>query len=217
MRMDSEQLKPIEFDVHIKNGSLRLAFVGMSNAGKSYRSKILRDQAGFLWYHVDNEIQKTLGIEDLSSWLGHPSSEGYTKRQAEYLGLEDKFTRQAAIDTGGQNLVFDTTGSVIHLSKETLALLSDNCLVVHLDVGESSLPAMMEKFFANPKPVAWDTFFSMLPGETEEAALRRCYPALLSERLRRYRELAHINIPADDVRDKSAVETLRIICDRLTV
>jgi predicted GTPase len=50
--METELLKKEEFEQHLKNKTLRLSFVGMSNAGKSYRSRILSEQAGFLWYQV---------------------------------------------------------------------------------------------------------------------------------------------------------------------
>jgi shikimate kinase len=216
--MDLEQLKREEFDAHCAKGTLRLAFIGMSNAGKSYRSKILKKEKDFLWYHVDEEIQKALGLVDMkeiSKWLGYPTAPTYPEREEKYLELENHFTAQAGMQTHGQNLVFDTTGSVAHLREETLKVLRENCLMVHLDVGEDSLLHMIEKFFKEPKPVAWCGYFSQQEGESEEAALRRCYPTLLSERLRHYRELAHLTIPASEVYNKTGEETLSIICSRL--
>lgn len=212
--MELEKLKPGEFDAHIKNGTFRLAFVGMSNVGKSYRSRVLHKEAGFLWYHVDEEIQNALGFADqkkISEWMGYPSSEGYEDRERAYLGLEEKFTKQAAMQTGGKNLVFDTTGSVVHLSKEALGILHENCLIVHLDVTEDLIARLIERFFKEPKPVAWAGNFMQKQGESEGEALRRSYPALLSMRLEKYRALAHINILASAFHDKSAQETLSII------
>src|SRR3989344_2003971 len=211
--MQSPQLQPEEFDAHVAQGTFRLSFVGMSNAGKSYRSKVLAREKDFLWYQVDEEIQKALGfaaMEEISVWLGYPASEGYKEREAKYLALENRFTREASMKTGGKNFVFDTTGSVVQLERETLGVLKENCLVVHLDIDEDSLQEMVNKFFVEPKPVAWGDSFSMQEGEREEAVLRRCYPALLQERLTKYRMLAHLNIPAKSVRDASAKETLEI-------
>lgn len=208
------RLKPQEFDAHVKSGTCRISFIGMSNGGKSYRSKVLRDQCGFLWYQVDEKIQKALmlaSMTDISTWLGYPSSPTYQEREQVYLELENKFTKETSMQTNGKNLVFDTTGSVAQLKKDTLEALSENTLIVHLDVGDDSLSKMMEKFFDEPKPVAWGDFFSMLPGESEEAALKRCYPALLHERLTRYRTLAHVNIPTKEVFDMSGDETLAVI------
>lgn len=216
--MDADSLTPAEFDAHLRAGTFRLAFVGMSNAGKSYRSRALRDELGFYWFQVDEEIQKALGLADMdeiSAWLGLPTSEGYAEREVEYLRLENLATRKAAIETGGKNLVFDTTGSVAHLEPSTLTLLKDNCLVVHLDVGEESLEEVMDRFFKKPKPVAWSGYLTREAGESEEDALRRSYPRLLTDRLATYRRLAHVNIPASVVRDTSAQETLDIIKAKL--
>ena len=115
------------------------------------------------------------------------------------------------METNGKNLVFDTTGSVAQLAPETLKALKENCLIVHLDVGEDSLARMIEKFFEDPKPVAWGEYFKQREGETEDAALRRSYPTLLSERLKKYRDFAHVNISAREVYDTSAEKTLEVI------
>ena len=214
----SQNLTSVELDAHVANGTFRLALVGMSNAGKSYRSKVLRDEMGFLWYHVDEEICKAVGFtspEDLSPWLGYPTSPQYPTNEKKYLELENAFTRQASMQTNGKNLVFDTTGSVVHLEPETIAALQEDCLIVHLDVGEDSLQKMLDKFFKAPKPVCWSGNFSMHENESEDAALRRCYPALLQKRLALYRTIAHLNIPAKKMRDMSGIETLHIIKESL--
>ena len=171
-----------------------------------------------MWYQVDEEIQKALGLKDMkeiSRWLGYPASEGYAAREAQYLELENNFTKQASMQTKGKNLVFDTTGSVAHLHEDTLHTLKENCLMVHLDVGEDSLLHMIEKFFVEPKPIAWCGYFSRQEGESEEAALRRSYLTLLSERLKCYRELAHVTIPSRVVYNTSADETLALIQSHL--
>ncbi len=216
--MEAKNLKPEEFDAHIEKGTFRLAFVGMSNAGKSYRSRTLRDEADFLWYQVDAEIQKKMGFKDMaeiSKWLGYPGTKGYGEREREYLEIEGAFTKHASMQTNGKNLVFDTTGSVVHLSQDVLDILKENCLVVNLEVGEDSVEKMIETFFKEPKSVAWTKYFNMKKGESEKDALRRCYPLLLRERLKAYRSLSNVNIPAFALRDKSAEETLAIIRSHL--
>src|SRR3989338_2266200 len=161
--MESEKLKPEEFDAHIKNGTCRIAFIGMSNAGKSYRSRVLQNNADFLWYQVDAEIEKALGfknIEEVSAWIGYPSNETYKERERKYLELEKEFTEHAAMQTKGKNLVFDTTGSVVHLAPETLQILHENCLVIHMEIGQDSMHHMVDLFFKEPKPVAWGEYFA---------------------------------------------------------
>lgn len=210
----SQSLTPKEFDAHLADKTLRLSLVGMSNGGKSYRSRVLRDEESFLWYHVDDEIQAALGfddIESIASWLGYPADERYAEHERAYLELENRFTKNASMQANGQNLVFDTTGSVVHLEPDTLALLRENTLVVHLDVGDSSLEELIQRFYAEPKPVAWCGYYHEERGEATEAAIRHSYPTLLAERLKRYRELAQANIPVSHLRDATGAETLAIV------
>lgn len=217
--MKSEQLKPEELEAHVQKGTFRLAFVGMSNVGKSYRSRVLHNELGFVWFNVDEGIQKELGfasMEDISTWLGHPTDETYEEREANYLELENALTRNASMQTDGKNLVFDTTGSVVHLEEKTLTVLRENCVVVHLDVGDDSLEELVSRFFETPKPVAWCGHLSRQPNENPKESLRRCYPKLLEFRLSNYRKLAHVNIPAHKVRDKNARDTLEVIKNHLT-
>lgn len=218
--MSRNTLSAQEFDAHVKAGTCRLSFIGMSNGGKSYRSRVLRDECGFLLYSVDDAIIKEMGfasMDEISAWMGYPSSPGYAEREAKYLALEGIFTKEAAMKTHGKNLVFDTTGSVAQLDTKVLDALTEHTLIVHLDVGEDALPVLMERFFTEPKPVAWGEFFTMQPGESEDAAIRRSYPTLLRERLKRYRALAHVNIPARYAYDTSGEETLALIRARLSI
>ncbi len=216
--MNPELLTPEEFDAHLNARTLRLSFVGMASCGKSYRAKMLESEKDFLWYQVDDDIQKVLGIEGqeaMSEWLGHPTSSTYQERERRYLELENEFTENVAMSLSGKNLIFDTTGSVIHVNSSTLDLLRDNTLVVHLDVGDESLDKLVELFFEKPKPIAWCGNFTRLTEESEESALRRSYPILLRERLKRYRDLAHINVMSRELYDKSGDETLAIIKSKL--
>lgn len=211
---DLEKLTPSELDEHIKKGTFRLALVGMSNVGKSYRSRVLSEGAHFYQYSVDNEIQKKFGFESMeaiSEWLGYPGNSDYAIREKEYLQTEEECTKLVNFNTDGKNLVFDTTGSVVYLSPHVLDWLHHECLIVHLDIEEDTIEKMILKFFTEPKPVIWDGFYSQRAGEDTRSALARCYPKLLMSRLEKYRKLAHLSIPASNFYDKSAEETLQII------
>ncbi len=212
--MNTEQLTAAELDQHVASGTFRLAFIGMSNGGKSYRSTVLRDQLDFYWYEVDAHIQAALGIEnmeDISAWLSYPTSPTHAARAAEYLVAEEKCTHLASLDTDGKNLVFDTTGSVIYLSDSAKTWLSNECLTVHIDVGEDSIDELCERYFAEPKPVLWGDSFKPTPGEEDMTALKRCYPQLLRDRLKLYRDMAHVSIAVDELYDATGEATLDII------
>ena len=214
MKQKSEMLTQSEMDAHIANGTFRLALVGMSNAGKSRRSGHLRDEEDFMWYEVDQEIANKLGltdVADVAQWMGEPTDPQYEENEKQYAQLEEKCTHLDHLDTGGKNLVFDTTGSVIYLSNEAKHWLHKECLVVHIDIGEDSIPTMLERYLVEPKPVSWDGWLVPQDGETEQETLARCYPLLLQDRLRQYREFAHITIPVDKLFDATGSETLDVI------
>lgn len=217
--MDYELLKPDELDAHVRAGTFRLAFVGMSNAGKSYRSRVLQTELDFYWYEVDKAIQKDLGFSDMdsiSTWMGLPTTETYEARAAQYLAAEERCTHLAHLDTGDKNLCFDTTGSVIYLSEETRNWLHDQCLIVNIDLDESAIEKMVERYLREPKPVQWGGLYQPEVGESEEETLRRCYPKLLADRLFKYRDLAHLSIPFSEFYDLSANETLEVIKSHLS-
>jgi len=203
-----------KFLLDLENKTLKLVFVGMSNTGKSYRSRVLRNELGFEWFHIDGEIMNELGFSDMSEisdWLSYPDSPGFAEREEKYLEFEDKFTKRINKMDASGNVVCDTTGSVVHLPDETLKTLKTSAIVVNLDIDEADTDKMIEKFFRNPKPVVWGEFFDKKPEEDPETALRRCYPNLLKERTKKYRTLAHISAPAKELKDKNANETLEII------
>ncbi len=212
--MKAENLIPDELDAHVAAGTFRLAFVGMSNGGKSYRSAVLQNELDFFWYEVDAHIQDALQLEDMgdiSSWLGYPTMETYSDRMKIYLHAEEKCTYLQDLDTHGKNLVFDTTGSVIYLSDKTKNWLSRQCLIVNIDVGIEAVEEMTARYFQEPKPVIWGDTFSRLAAEDDDSALRRCYPKMLEYRLEEYRKLAHVTIPHAAFHDKTGEETIEII------
>ena len=203
-----------EMTRHVENGDFRLAFVGMSNCGKSYRSRVLSNKGEFYWYEVDREIQKKLGfetMEEIASWLWEPNDEWFELREGTYLEKEEECTHLEWLDTEGKNLVFDTTGSVIYLSEQTRAWLKNECLVVHIDVWLDAIPEMLVKYLEEPKPVSWNGMLNTKEGETKIESLERCYPELLEDRRNRYIEFSHITIPSHELRDLSSVETLKVI------
>ena len=173
----------------------------MSNAGKSYQGRKLRDLQNFFLYCVDDEILKQLKIRNMaaiSSWLGYPNTATYGEREKAYLEAEANCTKVTSLDTHSKNLIFDTTGSVIYLPSDATEWLKENCLIVNIDVGEDAIAEMLRRFIAEPKPVIWNGKFQVRPGESEKETIARCYPELLRDRLTRYRALAHITIPAQN-------------------
>ena len=189
-----------EFEERLGKGEMRLALVGMSNAGKTKLGKALASAFSFDHVEVDNDIRRELGVSNmdgLADWLGLPETEGYGEREQRYLELEEVHTTRKRPEAG--NLVLDTTGSVVHLPDRALGNLRERYFIVHLDVGSEALESLVDKYFAKPKPVVWGEYFSRQAGEPMREALKRSYPELLQARLARYRELAHVSLPTREL------------------
>ena len=186
-----------QFDQKFKDNQLRLAFIGMSNVGKSFRAKELVKEKNFACKSIDDDICKNIGIEEssekLAEWLGFPYDVNFSQKQEEYLQSENSLTKKVEI-AQNNNFVLDTTGSVIYSTQETQQFLKDNFLIINFEVPDNLLDLMLETYFAKPKPIIWGDVFNQKEGELNTDALKRCYPELLALRTKKYQALADISI-----------------------
>lgn len=193
------QLSQSEFQDRLDEDMMRIAFIGMSNTGKSFRSHQMEQVLNFSAWHVDEEIEKDLALADMSamaSWMGYPFEEKYAARSKKYLDLERKNTLAPDLGKTG-NFIMDTTGSVIYHDQEVRSFLQHNFLVILLDIPNERITEMQELFFKEPKSVFWGNSFQPYENEENIDALKRCYPQLLKDRMEMYRDLADIVIPAE--------------------
>jgi shikimate kinase len=182
--------------------------VGMSGSGKSFWSGKL-SRSGFRRMCCDDLIAARLveelgsrrgGIAAVGRWMGLPFEPHYREREAAYLDCEMEVMNQilSQFDTGEddpeENIVIDTTGSVIYTGEANLTKLRRCSIVVHLSTPIEIQEVMLETYMKKPRPVLWRDMFSQKPDETHEQALVRCYPQLLSNRERQYEILAHVTI-----------------------
>lgn len=194
-------LTQAEFQKKLGQNTLRLCFIGMSNIGKSHMSQLLKDAFGFNIYEVDEEIQRSMALSDIGSsanWMGYPFEARYPDNVQTYLDLESQKTLEAPLTN--HNLALDTTGSVINLAPTLHQWLQANFLVVNFDCADSMLEAMSKNYFKHPKPVVWGESFNQHKNEDGIDALKRCYPQLLADRTKLYRELADVTIPGEVTR-----------------
>ena len=56
-----------QFQDKMEDDMLRIAFIGMSNIGKSFRSQQMVQILGFDAVHVDEEIEKELALPDMNA------------------------------------------------------------------------------------------------------------------------------------------------------
>jgi len=191
MILTSEQI-----EARKKNNTLRLAFVGMSNVGKSFRASELSKFDDFMNISVDDLIGAAMQLDDmseLSDWMGYPYEEKFKGREQEYLQQEEKITTNVDVNLN-KNIVLDTTGSFIYLPQSAQDFVKNNFLVINLELPDTMLDKMVENFFAHPKPVVWGESFNLQEGEERQDALRRCYPELLKWRTDKYKEVADVSV-----------------------
>ena len=193
-----------KFDELLENKKLRLALVGMSNSGKSTSSKVLKEEAGFEVFEVDEAINSALGIRSMTEaaeWMGYPFDEKYTENKRKYLELEEANTRvEIPLES---NFVLDTTGSIIYGSQNLQNWLSQEFLIVGLRASSEILTQLIDDYFTNPKTVIWGSEFEQRTDESGKEALCRCYPQLLENRSVLYEQLSDVQVPAELARSPS--------------
>lgn len=199
MKLSSKQ-----FLLQLEAGKLRLAFVGMSNIGKTRTALKLAEHYNLDVIEVDKIIWGRLGfdeMEDFADWQGQPYEEGYAEREAELISLEAEAT-QKAIDTSEGGQILDTTGSVIYIDPAIRRAMKENCYVVHIKAEPSDMERLKWDYFDNPKPLIWGRQYRPKPNLTERENIFECYPKLLMSRAKEYTAMADSTITSSFVLDE---------------
>ena len=197
---------------------LRLALVGMSGSGKSYWTQRIA-AADYPAISCDTQIEQRLastlrsggyaGINGVAAWMGWPDSRTYAEREAAYLAEEISTLDDVLTDlekNPAQNLILDTTGSVIYVGNHLLHRLRKQMLVVHLAASPGEQELLIRRYLEDPKPVLWRGAFQPRKGEAPRDTVARCYPALIGARQQSYAALAHGSIPVAELRELSVHE-----------
>jgi shikimate kinase len=198
-----------------KQKPLRLAFIGMSGAGKTFWSRRLAT-SGCAAISCDDRIEEKLasrlaaggytGITGVAAWMGWPDSATYAERESEYLAEEthalDEVLSELERDRE-KSLVLDTTGSVIYTGNNLLMRLRRQMTVVYLAASAAERQLLIERYLSDPKPVLWRGAFQPRPGEPPRETVARCYPTLIAARRQSYEALAHCTLQVAELRDGS--------------
>jgi len=189
---------------------MKIIFIGMSNSGKTYWSKKLKKEKGFLYFGCDDFIQKKLNlksIEDLSNWLGLPHEKKYIKNSQIYLRYEEEATKTAINllkKEENKNIVIDTTGSIVHLPLKYLQDLSRLGIIIYLKIPEKEVKKMIQLYFTHPKPVIWGNFFKKKKDDHNPIEkIKKSYPQLLSYRQKVYQKFAHLVLDCLQLRNSN--------------
>ena len=195
-----------EFRDGLNNASLRkqnIIILGMSGSGKTYWSKKLSERFGFNHVEVDDLIATSNEFFDLikdfpgrddtekcGNYFGKPWDKGFQSKEDSYLAIEKKIMSREFLP----GIVLDLTGSAIYHPEQMLRL-SKKGMVICLETTEQVQEEMLQLYINDPKPVCWSGMFNKKEGETNEQALARCYPILLTTRAKLYDKYTDVKLP----------------------
>ena len=210
------KLSRAEFEARYAAGTLKVAFIGMSNIGKSYTAMRLATKYDFSLIEVDKIIWENLGHDSMDAfaeWQGHPYTDGYAEREKHSIALETEATRKA-LKTDGHNPMIDTTGSVIYTDEDVLKYLRQNYYIVYIEAMEDHLERLKVQYFKHPKPLVWAGHYEKLEGKTKIESILECYPKLLTSRGKAYTQQADATVSSTmilnpDVKIENIFEALK--------
>jgi shikimate kinase len=180
----------------------------MAGAGKSYWANRLAEH-GFKSFSCDELIAKKLAPllsrpdgtpMGMGEWMGFPFQAGYSTRESRYLGFEKKVLGEILgyledhKNNFEENIVVDTTGSVIYTGKGMLRKLRQYTIIVHLSTPPEVQEQLLRAYVSHPHPMLWRGVFNKRPYETKDEALARCYPKLFLARQVLYERYADVTI-----------------------
>lgn len=199
---------------------MKISLIGMSGSGKSHWSRKFEAE-GFRRFCVDDLIEEKLekelkklgysGINDVARWMGQPYDIQYPQTSERYLTFEKEIMRSILSSLENhhpdENIIIDTTGSVIYTGEDVLQNLSRLTKIIYLQTPDSVIEKMYQLYIQDPKPVIWGNIFHKKPEESNLDALNRNYPVLLQSRAEQYGKIAHVTLDYHVLRNDSAVIT----------
>lgn len=187
-----------------------LTLIGMSGVGKTYWADRLSEH-GYARLDCDALVAAKLRAmagpvgatrAAIGQWMGFPDDSGYQGREALYRSCEAAAVRDVLIHVmeaslSHTNWVIDTGGSAIYAGAALFRQLRRFTSIVYLELAPPMRQQLIDAYLAGPHPLIWDGKFRQLPGETREAAVRRCYAQLLGARERLYEQYSDVTLAAD--------------------
>lgn len=217
----------------LKKNKLTISLIGMSNIGKTFWSKKLTN-LGFKHINCDDIIEAKLkkilahreskglkkkGIQEMAKWLGQPYDDRFKKNQEIYLELEKETMEEILkqIEDPKENIVLDTTGSIIYTGDQLLSKLKNHSLVVYIESTAEMKQKMYENFTKHPKPIIWGDSYKKEKTESNENALKNSYMELLDFRAQNYQKCADVSIPYSKIKGAKESENqfLNLIQEKL--
>ncbi|MAE43301.1 hypothetical protein CMO93_06000 [Candidatus Woesearchaeota archaeon] len=202
------KLSRYQFNEELNNPNKRkitLVFIGMSSSGKTHWANLLSKKYDFNHIEIDRLIGhsaefinliKDISGEDeserIGKYFGKPWDKDFKSKENKYLSIE----AEAMSKEFPSGAILDFTGSSVY-HPEQMEKIAQNCLVVYLETNNHAHKQLLKIYLNNPKPVCWNGIYVKKNGESNEAALARCYPLLLKYREELYEKYADVKVPFD--------------------
>lgn len=191
-----------QFDKKLEAGDLCLAFIGMSNVGKSHMARKIARAYGFTHIEIDRLIWQALGFQtmtELAQWQGQPYEPDYATRETRIIALEAECLQTALTQTRERTII-DAPGSIIYVPQDIRNSLKAQCYIVHIKANTQDIERLQADYFNHPKPLAWAGHYKIHPTHTHTQTIRTCYPKLLESRTVEYAKLADTCLDASTLR-----------------
>lgn len=180
-----------------------IGLIGMAGIGKS-RWAVRLAEAGFRVLHCDDLIADrlrtihgadTVTVYDIGRWMGFPYEAHYAERERLYLACEHAVMEEIAGQvTEEENVVIDTTGSIVYLDAALLERIKRRATMVYLADDADLRVRLLEEYRTRPRPIVWNGMYRLHPGEPPEATLARCYSQLVHSRATLYCQISDVII-----------------------
>jgi len=184
-----------------------ISLIGMSGTGKSHWTKKLSQEYDFQRFSCDDLIEQKIAQnvssnnKVLKNWMCLPGTENFAETQKTYMSLENQMMREILDEVAlnpDEDIIIDTTGSVIYCESDILKKIKSLTKVVYLGNCQKNIELNVTRFMQNPCPlIIWAGLYQPLPNENYEQSLERCYRDLFKSRLEHYNNLSDFQISYD--------------------
>ena len=154
---------------------------------------------------ITDNLARKLGFSgvipfDMHQWVGYPDEESYTENAKIYLRTEEEIMHNL-LDyvenaSNKEDIVIDSTGSVIYMPDMILERLKKLTKIIYLDITSQEFDSMLKYYLEHPVAIIWNDQFQQIPGETRQETFKRCHPKLIHSREKQYKDLMHFSMPS---------------------
>ena len=211
---------------------MRISIIGMAGVGKTYYASMLSRDTDYKLISCDDLIAEMLAkelasigikpnLESITSWRGQPYEKRYRKNEQLQIVNEQAVMERVCGELDNlleENIVVDTSGSVIYANSYVLSKLKALTLIIYIKAGTEHVKNLFTDEIIWRRPLIWGNSFLKTEYETNENALKRCFVNLFQWRSKEYERWADVIISYETLKNncKTAKQFLNLVEDKIT-